>query len=166
MAELAVAEYFGLQIDTRNSTDPGYDFLIDFEGEHTNLDAKGSAYDDPRLMVNQGSVDSEFYILCRVNLEDYAIDCQQNRYDITQNKIAIDRRSDVGNSSQRNFTKHEQYVDVDLLGWASKVEVLDARAIKHRSSPSHTVPREKLGTIPPPSAVTYRTTGTSRKWDE
>lgn len=165
LAELAVAEYFGLQVNTATSTDPGYDFPIEYDDEHGGLDSKGSTHDDPRLLVVEGSVDSDFYVLSRVNLGEYSVDCQQNTYDVTPNKIVLDRSPPVEDHNPGKSTKQIESVDVDLLGWATKADVLDAEIIKHCSSPSHTVSRGELRALPVPSAVTHSTDSRRPKWD-
>ena len=165
LAEIAVAEYFGLQINTATSTDPGYDFPIEFDGERGGLDSKGSTHDDPRLLVTEGSVDSEFYVLSRVNLREYSVDCQQNTYVVNPNKIVLDRRPPVGDRNTDESTRRTESVEIDLLGWATKEDILDAEVLVHSSSPSHTLSTGKLRALPVPSAVIHSTDSRPPKWD-
>jgi len=73
LGEMAFSTYYGAPIDTErySRTDQGGDFCVridngDFDNEEVRVDVKSSPVDDPQLLVTEGQIDADYYVLCRV----------------------------------------------------------------------------------------------------
>ncbi|MFP8954437.1 hypothetical protein ACLI4Z_15930 [Natrialbaceae archaeon A-arb3/5] len=154
LAEVAVASYYDLTVDTDTSDlDPGYDFFIRFNEQPAKVDAKGYTHYQPRLLVEEGGVTADYYIHSRVNLDDYSVDCAELAFQVSPNSIVTERRSGESDGTDQENGSLGDAVIVDLLGWAPKKRVLDAEVMIHDSDPSHTVPQSDLKPLPDPSLI-------------
>ena len=160
LAELAVASYYGLTVDTDASgPDSGYDFVVQLNGQRATIDVKGYTHLRPRLLVTEGSVTADHYIHTRVNMDEYWVDCRELEYQTPPNKIVTERLSDEDDEIDLRNKSLDDVVFVDLLGWANKQQVVSSKIMTHKSDPSHTVPRADLDPIPDPSSVQSFGTG-------
>lgn len=149
-----MAEYFDLQLNaTSTSKDSGYDFLIELDDKHGGLDSKGYTHNDPRLLVVEGSVNADYYILSRVNLDNYEVDCEEQSCHVSPNRLVRERASMIDHPTNVESPTSTDRVSVDLLGWATSEMILDAEVMRHNSSSSHTLPVSQLYSLPPPDTV-------------
>lgn len=67
LGEFAFAAHYDLEVDPDDEwTDPGYDFLVDFEGDHVSVDVKTTRHRDGVLLVQTGQVSADWYVLAYV----------------------------------------------------------------------------------------------------
>lgn len=144
LAEFAAAEYFDLRVNSKTRPDPGYDFVVRVDGERVTLDVKGYTHERPRLLVEHGKVGADYYVLCRVNLAEYSVDCSRDGYRLSPNEIIRQRQRRAEDTDELARVSLTQQVVVDLLGFATKEMVLGAPVMRHKSSPSHTLRDEAL----------------------
>lgn len=71
LGELAFATYYGLEINSEDDKpDPGYDFLVEIDGERTKVDVKTIQYEGGYLPVDVESVQADLYVLSYVSDPD------------------------------------------------------------------------------------------------
>lgn len=164
LAELAVASYYDLTVNTDTSgPDSGYDFLVQLNKQTAKIDVKGYRHQKPRLLVEEGNVTADYYVLTRVNLDEISVDCVEMDYHVSSNNIVTERLSKDGDESGEKSSSFDDTVIVDLLGWAPKQLVLDTDVMTHQSAPSHTVPQSDLEPLPDLSSIQPFS---SRSWFE
>lgn len=66
LGELAVADWYGLTLNSGSDLDPGYDFAVSYDGERATIDVKTTTYADDALRVGTESLTADYYLLAVV----------------------------------------------------------------------------------------------------
>jgi hypothetical protein len=68
LGEFAFATHYDLEVNSDDQwTDPGYDFLVDSEGDRVTVDVKTTRHRDGALLVPTDQVDADWYVVAYVS---------------------------------------------------------------------------------------------------